>query len=859
MNIRKASSRLVVTLTLLACGALAGARAAMADDCMALSGNPPGAECVVSTAVTASGTYNLLETLHVTATGKITVPPLAGGNTLTLNISGGLSMDTGAQILGDSNSAGGVGAAIDVEATGDILLNGDGVSGAKITANQSAGSCTGAGSAGNITLATSGGDVTTEPGSVVSADAKCSAGAIRITAANGSIDIDGLVESRSTLTGTGLNQRPGGGPITIIAKCDLTVSDTGVVSSRGADPGADLVHLEACAVTIDGLVESTGPGHAIPINPPNHCATGVNSGKPANSTACVEVWAGSSLTIDSTVPHTGEINTDIGFSGGNTGNAWVDLFANGPIGIIGDTVAPYAVHSNMGVTNSHGGQITVKSLLSSIGTSGLAVQANATTSGGKGGTEVFEADTNLNFGAASIQAEGSGSGGGGQSGGSISGRSYHGTVLGAAPGELNASGGPPAGSVTLQGCGTILNPADGVAYTGTATPAFLNPGDSCAGDPSVTVPLPPANCGDTCNQQLLCPPGACSVPPHSSPTVVTDCSLAGGFVTKTSSWTQINLPAADVVLRCALVELAGTDGVRIIAHSVVVDGPGGGSITSDGKNGIRLDAGTQSPSVCDAGATVDIESSNLLDNNSNGNIMISACGDIVVNDSNLKSKGATVSVTSATGQICANNDFFFGNRVILTAYGDLRLTGSHVQTIGPRDLQKFVSVTGSVLAGGPPPCAPNGFAGEGESNFIASAAGIVDLQNACIDIAENIDITGDGSGFNCGVDTIVNLRDSEVRNDFGKTGFITITGCGGTGIIDINNALIVDEGKNGGGPDPNRVASMNGGTATVNVNCAASSVPTCNARPVSATRNPVSADPAGRASHAVVGVPRCDT
>ncbi len=156
--------------------------------------------------------------------------------------------------------------------------------------------------------------------------------------------------------------------------------------------------------------------------------------------------------------------------------------------------------------------------------------------------------------------------------------------------------------------------------------------------------------------------------------------------------------------------------------------------------------------------------------------------------------------------------------MILTAYRDLRLTGSHGQTIGPRD-----------------------------------------MQNACIDFAESIDITGDGTGFNCGVDTIVNLRDSEVRNDFGKTGFITITGCGGTGIIDISNALIVDEGKNGGGPDPNRVANMNGGTATVNVNCAAASVPTCNTRPVSATRNPVSADPAGRASHAVVGVPRCDT
>ena len=62
-----------------------------------------------------------------------------------------------------------------------------------------------------------------------------------------------------------------------------------MVSSKGADPGADLVHLEGCDVVIDGLVQSTGSGHSVPINPANHCATGVHSGKPANSTACIEI------------------------------------------------------------------------------------------------------------------------------------------------------------------------------------------------------------------------------------------------------------------------------------------------------------------------------------------------------------------------------------------------------------------------------------------------------------------------------------------------------------------------------------------------------------------------------------------
>ena len=68
------------------------------------------------------------------------------------------------------------------------------------------------------------------------------------------------------------NQPPGGGTITIVAGCALTVSDTGLVSSRGRDPGADLVHLEGCAVKIFGVVESTvtaGGGHVLPVNPPN--------------------------------------------------------------------------------------------------------------------------------------------------------------------------------------------------------------------------------------------------------------------------------------------------------------------------------------------------------------------------------------------------------------------------------------------------------------------------------------------------------------------------------------------------------------------------------------------------------------
>ncbi len=65
--------------------------------------------------------------------------------------------------------------------------------------------------------------------------------------AAGIANIDGTVESVGAASGSGTanstanppvggTQLPGGGPITVKASCDLTVSDTGLISSRGQDP-----------------------------------------------------------------------------------------------------------------------------------------------------------------------------------------------------------------------------------------------------------------------------------------------------------------------------------------------------------------------------------------------------------------------------------------------------------------------------------------------------------------------------------------------------------------------------------------------------------------------------------------------
>ena len=152
-----------------------------------------------------------------------------------------------------------------------------------------------------------------------------------------------------------------GGKIFIVSDCGLT--SEGRITSKGPDPGADLIHLESCAVVIRGLVESTGVGHAVPGK--NSC-NNINDGlpgevlrdKPAASTGCIEVW-GKVVTIDSTGGWAGELNADIGNAGGSEGTSWIDIFAFSKLTVLDGTgndvvrdnganvyLSTYAVHAN---------------------------------------------------------------------------------------------------------------------------------------------------------------------------------------------------------------------------------------------------------------------------------------------------------------------------------------------------------------------------------------------------------------------------------------------------------------------------------------------------------------------------------
>ena len=194
---------------------------AAADDCVTLGGFiNAGLECEITNVVPVvkTGTFAIAETLHFTDGGQVKV----GAAGITINITGGgFIMD------------------------GNTLIDGN---------------IDGCNTGAAITVALTSGNVNLKPLSIVRSNS-CSGGFIQITTGTrGTVDIDGLVESVGSMTGTGANQKPGGGPITT-GRVRLVVGDDGVVSSRGLDPGADLVHLEAARSWSTGSWNPRGPPH----------------------------------------------------------------------------------------------------------------------------------------------------------------------------------------------------------------------------------------------------------------------------------------------------------------------------------------------------------------------------------------------------------------------------------------------------------------------------------------------------------------------------------------------------------------------------------------------------------------------
>jgi hypothetical protein len=446
---------LITTVLMLAVGLPARASA---QGCVALGGVINGAECQIGTALVKSGTFNLEVglTLHLLNSGGGVVGSITtGGASISITVHGDMIMDSGTLISADKPK-------------GVSVCN----------------------TAGSIDLIVDS-NVTLKPGSIIRANS-CTAGPIHITAGL-SIDAQGLIESVGTNKAT---DQPGGGPITLETPCNLTVS--GTVSSRGFDPGADLVRLVGgCFVKVFGLVESTGGDHKIPVNPPNHCNGVFRPGKPANSTTCIEIVAGDQLVIDAVAPHNGEVNANHGGINGKNGLAWIDLFARGTIEIKGDVNPPFAVHSDeLTSGGGRGGDITVKSRDASVTASGLAISADNLRL--DGGTVTIQAATDVKLDDAQIQARGdftpvNGFG----TGGAISAKAFNGVLSWqdtatppASVGDVQPNGdGVPLverGTIELSACTGAPN-TTGTSFPvspGAIVPPFPVTAVSCGGAPS---------------------------------------------------------------------------------------------------------------------------------------------------------------------------------------------------------------------------------------------------------------------------------------------------------------------------------------------------------------------------------------
>jgi uncharacterized protein (DUF983 family) len=453
--------------------------------------------------------------------------PNTGASPVTITVSGDLSMAAGARISADNDIQDGAGGNIDITVAGDMVMSGttgvdqcrsfdipgDGFEfykygpflapnvyqdpslGARISAHRWGASASTP--AGNITIVVGNygvppsGTMTMERCSLVDVSGRGSAGEIEITAGRVA-NLDGLVLSESGESGQSPNQPRGGGPITVRAGCQLTVSDTGMISSKGQDPGADLVHLKGCAVTIFGIVQSTTiAGHVLPNQPANRCnqdTTAHPPGAASGFSACVRIL-GQDVTIDATGTHNGNVNVD-GVRGPARG--WIDVFATKDVTIVGaPTPAPAAVSANAcssgPCSNSFGGVVTITAIGGKVDTSGQAVvQANATAIGSDGGVVTIQAggpgigtgdvalDASFIEASTALSSDNT-------VGGTIAIKSFNSAITsgGSAAGHIDASGGATAGAVTLTECALVDS------YLGAVAPPPTENRGVCGGQPTV--------------------------------------------------------------------------------------------------------------------------------------------------------------------------------------------------------------------------------------------------------------------------------------------------------------------------------------------------------------------------------------
>jgi hypothetical protein len=172
---------------------------------------------------------------------------------------------------------------------------------------------------------------------------------------------------------------------------------------------------------------------------------------------------------------------------------------------------------------------------------------------------------------------------------------------------------------------------------------------------------------------------------------ITNCM--GAPVTTVNGKTVINLPGQDVIIRCALMALPGTDRVEVNAGSITIDGPNGGSVTATGK-GLAINL--------QATGAITIKDANVTAANGNGDAVVQAGGNIQVTGGHLQAgAGFRVECTGAACTVNLNGVHAEANQLKIIGVGTVTITpGSVLKSHGPRDLIFIKSLTGDVLLGG---------------------------------------------------------------------------------------------------------------------------------------------------------------
>jgi YVTN family beta-propeller protein len=469
----------------------------------------------------ADRSFDLDGTLVVGPGGRISVPPAAGGNSLTLSVSGDIVIGRGGVVSGDVRGVGdatGVGASLRLSASGRVVIEGDGETGGRLSSNQDSDGCTaGGGQGGQIHLEV-GGDFASEAGSVIAATSTgCAAGSIFITAA-GRVQIDGLIASGPStevtdakLTGKVLKGGGRlGGEIVVRSRGDspgIVVGSAGVIVSQAVDRSRG-VTLDACGIRIHGLIASLAatrdPDRPNIILRSTHDLTirGEDLGRPGSRQGRVRA---DGLAAD---------------PGTRDGDAFrVDILVRRLVAIHGPASGDiFAVSSNPRMTTGSppSGQVTVLSLADEIVASGLAIEAGRNAIDKTGGVLSLAAAGSIDLTGATLSAVGDHEGIRTGAGGTISVRSFGGAVRWrAGTGDVRPTGTGTAetnrGTIAVSSCTGIDTQGADFPHAppgGNPTGPLLVSGD-CTGSPSLppdALPLPACSCVTSaeCDDQNVC-------------------------------------------------------------------------------------------------------------------------------------------------------------------------------------------------------------------------------------------------------------------------------------------------------------------------------------------------------------------